>query len=335
MSGRSSRSTLTLTNSSFITAAVSGSSKRLVRHHVAPVARGVADRQQHRPVLVARPVEGLVAPGVPVHRVLGVLAEVEARLARETIHPAEHRPGPSDGRPLPFVAWSIRSSPPPAPRRRGAPRAAGARSRCSRRRRRRRHAARGHRPRRRPARPGPPRRGRGRPGARRPGRPLGALVGGAGRRPVAGAAGLRAALDAARAAPAEGPDAREVVAAPRGPRRTSSTALAGGPDAGARFALLGHRARPERRMLLGGRSSSAFLVDPGWDDLRLVRLAPSEGPSLGNRAHMSLLEVIAAVRRGEAGPGLGRRGRRAPGAGARGDAGRASARTRRSATGAW
>ncbi len=34
-----------------------------------------------------------------------------------------------------------------------------------------------------------------------------------------------------------------------------------------------------------------------------MRLAPSEGPSLGNRAHMSLLEVIAAVRRGEAGPG--------------------------------
>lgn len=117
-----------------------------------------------------------------------------------------------------------------------------------------------------------------------------------------GAAGLRAALDAARAAPVQGPDAREVA------RRLEDldhelTALEGGPDAGARFALLGHRARPERRILLGGRSSSAFLVDPGWDDLTLVRLAPSEGPSLGNRAHMSLVEVIAAVRRGEAGPG--------------------------------
>ncbi len=56
-------------------------------------------------------------------------------------------------------------------------------------------------------------------------------------------------------------------------------------------------------MLIGGRSSSAFLVEPGWDDLTLVRLAPSEGPSLGNRAHLALLEVIAAVRRGEAGPG--------------------------------
>ena len=116
------------------------------------------------------------------------------------------------------------------------------------------------------------------------------------------AEGLRAALDAARAAPAQGPDAREVA------RRLEDldrelVALEGGPDEGARFALLGHRARPERRILLGGRSSSAFLVEPGWDDLTLVRLAPSEGPSLGNRAHLALLEVIAAVRRGEAGPG--------------------------------
>ena len=59
----------------------------------------------------------------------------------------------------------------------------------------------------------------------------------------------------------------------------------------------------ERRMLLAGRSSAAFLVEPGWEALRLVRLAPSEGPALGNRAHTTLLEVIAAVRRGEAGPG--------------------------------
>ena len=119
---------------------------------------------------------------------------------------------------------------------------------------------------------------------------------------TSGAAGLRAALDAALATPAEGPDAREVA------RRLEDldhelVALETGVDEGARFALLGHRARPERRILLGGRSSSAFLVEPGWDRLRLVRLAPSEGPALGNRAHMNLLEVIAAVRRGEAGPG--------------------------------
>jgi DnaJ-domain-containing protein 1 len=35
-----------------------------------------------------------------------------------------------------------------------------------------------------------------------------------------------------------------------------------------------------------------------------VRLAPTEGPSLGNRAHLTLAEVIDAVRRGESGPGM-------------------------------
>jgi hypothetical protein len=119
---------------------------------------------------------------------------------------------------------------------------------------------------------------------------------------AAGAAGLRAALDSARAVPAAGPDAREVG------RRLDDldaelTALAGGAADGARFAVLGHRARPERRMLIGGRSSAAFLVDPGWDALRVVRLAPSEGPSAGNRAHLTLDEIIGAVRRGESGPG--------------------------------
>ena len=119
---------------------------------------------------------------------------------------------------------------------------------------------------------------------------------------AAGAAGLRAALDSARAVPASGPDGREVA------RRLEDldgelTALDGGPGDGARFAVLGHRARPERRMLIGGRSSAAFLVDPGWDALRVVRLAPSEGPAGGNRAHLTLDEVMGAVRRGESGPG--------------------------------
>ncbi len=59
-----------------------------MRHDVAPVARRVADRQQHRPVLGARPGERLLAPRVPVHRVVGVLAQVEAGLAREAVHPA-------------------------------------------------------------------------------------------------------------------------------------------------------------------------------------------------------------------------------------------------------
>lgn len=117
-----------------------------------------------------------------------------------------------------------------------------------------------------------------------------------------GGAGLTGALAAARAVEAVGPDAREVA------RRLEDleeelTALAGGSAERPRFCVLGHRARPERRMLMGGRSSAAFVVDPGWDSLRVVRLGPSEGPSLGNRAHLNLDEIIGAVRRGESGAG--------------------------------
>ncbi len=110
------------------------------------------------------------------------------------------------------------------------------------------------------------------------------------------------ALAEARAAEPEGPDGREVA------RRLEDlaeelAALSGGDAPAARFAILGHRARPRRRVLLAGRSSAAFVIEPGWESVRLVRLGPSEGPALGNRAHMSLVEVIAAIRRGEAGPG--------------------------------
>ena len=62
--------------------------ERLVRHHVAPVARAVADRDEERLVLVARPFERLVSPLVPVDRVLGVLQEVRARRPGKTVHPA-------------------------------------------------------------------------------------------------------------------------------------------------------------------------------------------------------------------------------------------------------
>jgi hypothetical protein len=119
---------------------------------------------------------------------------------------------------------------------------------------------------------------------------------------ASGANGLAEALEAARRAPAEGPDGREVA------RRLDDladelSALAGDEAATARFTILGHRARPRRRVLLAGRSSAAFLIEPGWESVRLVRLGPSEGPALGNRAHMTMLEIIAAIRRGEAGPG--------------------------------
>jgi hypothetical protein len=114
---------------------------------------------------------------------------------------------------------------------------------------------------------------------------------------------LRAALaDALAEPPAPGPDGRE-VARRLADLQTEVAELEGGAPAGARFTLLGHRPAPERRVLVGGRSSAAFLVDPEWEALRLVRLAPSEGPSGGNRAHLPLAEVIGQVRRGESGAG--------------------------------
>ena len=56
--------------------------ERLMGHHVAPVAGRVADREQDRLVLGPGPLQGLGAPRVPVDRVVGVLEEVGAGLAR-------------------------------------------------------------------------------------------------------------------------------------------------------------------------------------------------------------------------------------------------------------
>src|SRR4029453_12182475 len=47
---------------------------------------GVAEREQDRLVLGTSPLKRLLAPGVPVHRVVGVLKEVGARLSGETVH---------------------------------------------------------------------------------------------------------------------------------------------------------------------------------------------------------------------------------------------------------
>ena len=54
-------------------------------HHVAPVASRVADREQNRLVLSLGAGQGLLAPGVPVHRVVGVLPEIGARLVDEAV----------------------------------------------------------------------------------------------------------------------------------------------------------------------------------------------------------------------------------------------------------
>ncbi len=60
--------------------------ERLVTHDVAPVARRIADGDEKRPVELFRARECLVAPRVPVDRIAGVLAQVRACLAAETVH---------------------------------------------------------------------------------------------------------------------------------------------------------------------------------------------------------------------------------------------------------
>ena len=86
-SGRSSRSTLTLTNRSFISDAVVVVGERLVLHHVAPVTRAVADGHEERATALPRPGKRLVPPRVPVDRVAGVLEEVRAGRLGEPVHP--------------------------------------------------------------------------------------------------------------------------------------------------------------------------------------------------------------------------------------------------------
>jgi hypothetical protein len=54
--------------------------ERFVRHHVAPMARGVANREQDRLVLLARLRQRFVSPRVPLDRILGVLQEVRTGL---------------------------------------------------------------------------------------------------------------------------------------------------------------------------------------------------------------------------------------------------------------
>ena len=117
-----------------------------------------------------------------------------------------------------------------------------------------------------------------------------------------GAEALAGALAAAREAPADGPDGREVA------RRLDDlaaevAALSGDGAADARFAVLGHRARPRRRVLLADgrrpRSSSSPAGSPcascGW--------APPRARRSATAPTCPLPEVIAAIRRGEAGPG--------------------------------
>ena len=57
-----------------------------VGHDVTPVARGIADGQEDGLVLVLGPAQGLVTPWKPLHRIVGVLAEIGARLVGQAVH---------------------------------------------------------------------------------------------------------------------------------------------------------------------------------------------------------------------------------------------------------
>ena len=70
----------------------------LVRHHVAPVARGVPDGDEDGLVLVAGQVQGLVPPGEPLDGVVGVLAEIRARLVGQVVHGRDARAPPAGRR---------------------------------------------------------------------------------------------------------------------------------------------------------------------------------------------------------------------------------------------
>ena len=72
----------------------------LVRHDVAPVARGVPDGDEEGLVLLAGPAQGLVPPGEPLHGIVGVLAEIRAGLVGQVVHGSDARaPSPDCGTP--------------------------------------------------------------------------------------------------------------------------------------------------------------------------------------------------------------------------------------------
>ncbi len=59
--------------------------ERFMGHHVAPMARRVPDAQQHRHVAGAGLGERLVAPWVPIDRIVAMLTQVRRRLVSESI----------------------------------------------------------------------------------------------------------------------------------------------------------------------------------------------------------------------------------------------------------
>ena len=73
--------------------------ERFMRHHMTPVAGGIADGKQDGFVLLACDLQGLGIPRMPVHRVVGVLQQVGAGFVDEMVW-HQRSNGSSDGRTL-------------------------------------------------------------------------------------------------------------------------------------------------------------------------------------------------------------------------------------------
>jgi hypothetical protein len=59
--------------------------ERLVRHHMAPVARGISYGKEDRFLFLFRPCKGILTPRIPVHGISGMLEKVGAFFVNQTI----------------------------------------------------------------------------------------------------------------------------------------------------------------------------------------------------------------------------------------------------------
>ncbi len=66
--------------------------KGLMRHDMAPVAGGITDGKQNGPVELFRSIECIFAPRLPMHGILGMLAQIGARLFGEAVAVSEAFP---------------------------------------------------------------------------------------------------------------------------------------------------------------------------------------------------------------------------------------------------
>lgn len=60
-----------------------------MRHDMAPVAGGIADRKQNGPVQFLRSIQRLPAPGLPVDGIIGMLAQIGARFIGKAVAASE------------------------------------------------------------------------------------------------------------------------------------------------------------------------------------------------------------------------------------------------------